>query len=331
MVSKLKPGQIDAGVVGLGLMGTSIVVALLAAGHRVKAIAPIPQDELNAIKRITEHLEACAKLNILQQPIQAYLSRLTVSMDYNELKYCGIVQECVIEQLGIKKEVYQKITDVVSENTVICSNTSAIPISTLQQHIKNPERFMGIHWAEPAFATRFLEITCGKETNPDQAKRMCRLAHYWAKEPTFLKKDIRGFVTNRLMYAVYREALSIVEKGDATLEDADKAFQYDAGSWMTMMGIFRRMDFEGLKDHQRALENIIPSLSNRADVPLVMQRMVDLGARGIHNQSGLYHYSTEESAQWESAFAAFNKDIYELTKLYPADVVDTKLNKKNHD
>src|SRR5690606_23200026 len=128
--------------------------------------------------------------------------------------------------------VYERIAASIRRDAIIATNTSAIPISELQQFVPHPERFLGIHWAEPAYMTRFLEVTCGQETDLRVAEYVVSLGYTWGKEPTLLKKDIRGFITNRLMYAVYREALSLVEDGAITLEDADKAFRYDAGAWV---------------------------------------------------------------------------------------------------
>src|SRR5690606_23205392 len=122
--------------------------------------------------------------------------------------------------------------------------------------------------------------------------------------------------TNRLMYAVYREALTLVENGHTTLVDADKVFRYDVGSWVTLMGIFRRMDFMGFGDYIPSFERLLKELSNRSDVPQQMSRMVAEDARGVHNRRGLYPYSEEQAKAWEEAFARFNKDIYELASKY---------------
>src|SRR5690606_35200374 len=228
---------------------------------------------------------------------------LTISEDYSVLHDCNLVVECIIEDIEIKKAVFKKILAAVGKDTVLASNTSAIPISILQTFIAYPERFIGIHWAEPAFATRFLEIICGEKTAPGTAEWVFELAYQWGKEPTLLRKDIRGFITNRLMYSVYREALTLVENGQATIEDADKAFRYDAGSWMTLMGIFRRMDFMGLENQLETFNTIFPTLSNTEKVPEIMQKMVDIQARGTHNAKGLYPYTEEESIKWDKAFA----------------------------
>ncbi len=312
------PADIDVGVVGLGLMGSSIVVSLLMAGHRVMAIAPMNQDQHLGPKRIRDYLTLCHQSELLDGAPEHYLAQLTVTPDYARLAECQLVQECVVEKMEIKRDVFSRIAAHVSPRAVIASNTSAIPISTLQTYVPYPERFLGIHWAEPAYMTRFLEVTCGKRTNTAHAAWIMKLATLWGKEPTLLRRDLRGFITNRLMYAVYREMFHLIEMEQATVDDVDKAFRYDAGSWMTLMGIFRRMDLLGIAEYAEMLKRTLPLLSNSDDVPAIMQKIADTQARGIHDGRGLYEYDPEESQRWEEAFARFNKDIYQLSMQYPA-------------
>ncbi len=317
MNNKTEPEAIEVGVVGLGLMGSSIIVALLLAGHRVKAIAPIPEDLELIASRIDDQLAHCRKSGLLKKGAGSYRSRLEIGEDYRQLKSCDIVFECVIEDIQIKASVYKKIAREIRRDAVIATNTSSIPISILQMSVSHPERFIGIHWAEPAYVTRFMEITCGTETCLDYAEWIFRVAGHWGKEPTLLRKDIRGFITNRLMYAVYRELFHLVDNGKVTIEDADKAFRYDVGSWITLMGLFRRMDFMGLKDYYKIYKDIFPTLCNDDSVPPGMQEIVDSNSRGTQNCKGLYSYTEEEAKDWEKAFAEFNKDIYRLATLYP--------------
>ncbi|MFC5409288.1 3-hydroxyacyl-CoA dehydrogenase family protein [Larkinella bovis] len=317
MDQMIQTSEISVGVVGLGLMGSSIVAALLLAGHPVKAIAPLPTELADAPERILNQIKHGKEADLLTKSPEAYINQLTVSGDYSILSDCQLVLECVTERPAIKQTVYQKIADVVSTNAVIASNTSAIPISQLQQYVPNPERFLGIHWAEPAYMTRFMEITCGTLTSLERANWVFELAHYWKKEPTLLRKDIRGFVTNRLMYAIYREAFHLVETGAASMDDVDKAFRYDAGSWITMMGIFRRMDYTGLQDYPEIFRRIFPLLSNSDNVPELMRPLVDKQLRGTQSEQGLYDYTAEEAKEWDHAFAVFNKDIFQLAARYP--------------
>jgi len=318
MVSNINTADIPAGVVGLGLMGSSIVVSLLIAGHPVMAIAPLAEDMKLAPHRINNHLAHCERSGLLSRPIDWYVSRLIITEDYAQLRNCKLVLECVIEMPQVKKSVYGKIEASTAHDTVIASNTSAIPITELQAYVERPDRFLGIHWAEPSYMSRFLEITCGKKTAIQYAEWVFELAHHWGKEPTLLKKDLRGFVTNRLMYAIYREGLHLVEKGEADLEDIDKIFRYDAGSWMTLMGIFRRMDFIGLKDYTEILSRTFPQLSNDEKVPAIMLPLIDMKARGTGSKKGLFNYTDEEARKWDASFALFNEEIFRLAALYPS-------------
>lgn len=314
--------DIEVGVVGLGLMGTSIIASLLLSGHLVVAVAPLPDDLNGAEGRIVSQLHHSELTGLLEEPVESYLQRLIITDDYADLKNCKLVMECVIELVAVKESVYRKIAAAVTPDAVISTNTSALPITYLQGFVLNPARFLGIHWAEPAYMTRFLEVTCGQLTEPQIAEWICSLAKQWGKEPTLLRKDIRGFITNRLMYAMYREALSLVEKGEATLEDVDKAFRYDAGSWMTLMGVFRRMDYLGLPNQLAVMETLVPQLETSAAVPEIMKRVVAERGRGVHNGRGFFEYSEAESRKWEEAFAAFNQDIYHLAEKYPSETTE---------
>lgn len=320
--------QVKVGIVGLGLMGSSITVALLLAGHKVYAVEPVDAREAEIRAGMEKQLRQGEEMGLTKETIENIMERLTISGQYVILQECQLVMECVVEQLDIKAFVYKNIAEVVGEETVIGSNTSAIPISVLQQFVPGPTRFLGVHWAEPAFTTRFLEISCGKETDLDIAQKVFELAHLWGKEPTLLKKDIRGFITNRLMYAVYREAFAIMKAGNASMEDIDKAFQYDAGAWMTFMGIFRRMDYVGVNDFYEILMRWVPQLSNADEVPAIMQQLVDQGAKGIHNGKGLYPYGKGEAEQWDRAFAAFNKDIHKLASDYLTRDINEQIEKQ---
>lgn len=320
------------GVVGLGLMGSSIATALVSSEYSVIGLAPIPSDLQQAPGHIQNQLCHCKELDLLQAPIDLYFKKVDITDDYQELERCHIVIECITEEESIKSNVYKKIEQNVPSNTIIGTNTSAIPISHLQKHLKHPGRFLGLHWAEPAYATRFLEITCGDQTEMVYANEVFQIAPNWNKEPTLLRKDIRGFITNRLMYAVYREGLALHEKGVASLEDLDKAFRYGVGSWITIMGIFRRMDYIGINNYTHALKSLLPLLSNSQRVSKPMKEMVEIKARGIHNLKGLYSYTDEDARRWEEAFSQFNKDMHHLIDAYSCEInTEAETNSDNED
>ena len=319
--------QIPVGVVGLGLMGCSITACLLIAGHPVMAVAPVAVDMDNAERRIKNHLIKSQQEGLVKAAAETYLANLTISEDYGILKKCKLVIECTLENLDIKKTVYKKIEDVIEKDAILTSNTSAIPISVLQKETTHPERFFGLHWAEPSHTTRFLEVIWGAESGVETAEYLYALAHYWGKEPTLVRKDIRGFISNRLMYAMYREAFYLVENGYATVEDIDRACRNNAGYWMTLVGVFRWMDLTGVAAYHNVMKDLFPTLNNSTEIPRLIDDIVADGGRGVANAKGFYNYTPEEARLWEETFAEFSYEIRKLALKYPADVVKKKLKK----
>ncbi len=321
----IDPNTIPVAVVGLGLMGCSITTCLLIAGHPVVALAPLPVDMVTAEPRIREHLAKAFQEGLLTNDPDWYLQRLTITEEYGLLKDTRVVMECTLENIAIKKSVYEKIEAVVADDTLITSNTSAIPISLLQREIRLPARFLGLHWTEPSHTTRFLEVICGDLSDVSAAEWLYALAHVWGKEPTLVRKDIRGFIANRLMYAMYREAFNLVENGYATVEDVDRACRNNTGYWMTLVGVFRWMDLTGVPAYHTVMKDLFPTLSNQTEVPKLIDDIVKAGGKGVANAQGFYDYTPEEARLWKETYEEFSYDIRRLALKYPADVVKKKL------
>lgn len=329
MNEPLNPASIPVGIVGLGLMGCSITTCLLLSGHPVVAVAPLPVDMETAEPRIREHLVKAQQEGLITKNPEEYLNQLTITEEYGLLKDCKLVLECTLEDIDIKKSVYEKIEAVVADDAVITSNTSAIPISLLQRQIRLPERFLGLHWTEPSHTTRFLEIICGDLSDSKTADWVYELAHLWDKEPTLVRKDIRGFIANRLMYAMYREAFNLVENGYATVEDVDRACRNNTGYWMTLVGVFRWMDLTGVPAYHTVMKDLWPTLSNQTEVPKLIDDIVKAGGKGVLNAQGFYDYTPEEARLWKETYEEFSYDIRRLALKYPADVVKKKLAKED--
>ncbi len=317
--------DITIGVVGLGLMGCSICTCLLIAGHKVVAVAPIETDLDHAEKRIKKHLHKSYDEGMAAMKPKKYFKNLVITTGYGRLAGCMLVIECTLENIEIKKSVYAKIESIILPGALLASNTSAIPISILQKETMHPERFFGLHWAEPSHTTRFLEIICGEQSNVALGEKLYDLSHKWGKEPTLVRKDIRGFITNRLMYSLYREACYLVENGYATIEDVDRACRNNAGYWMTLVGAFRWMDLTGVAAYHTVMKDLLPTLSNNTKIPKLIDDIVKAGGRGVANGKGFYNYTEEEARLWEETFNNFSYEIRKLALKYPADVVSKQL------
>jgi 3-hydroxybutyryl-CoA dehydrogenase len=142
------------------------------------------------------------------------------------------------------------------------------------------------------------------------------LAESWGKEPSLVRKDIRGFITNRLMYALMREAFFLVKNGYATYEDIDRAYRNDMGSWMTLAGPFRYMDLTGIPAYLTVMTGLFPELDNSANAPDFMKELVSAGAKGTANAHGFYKYTQETAEKWEETFVDFTYDIRSLSEKY---------------
>lgn len=317
--------NISIGVVGLGLMGCSITTCLLIAEHRVVAVAPISLDLQHARSRIMEHLRKSKKEGLINNSPQHYSDHLTITEDYSVLKDCSLVIECTIENIDIKRSVYDKIERVITRDALLTSNTSAIPISILQKETRHPDRFFGLHWTEPSHTTRFLEVICGDLSDVSKAEYLYDLSHQWGKEPILVRKDIRGFITNRLMYAMYREAFYLVENGYATVEDVDRSCRNNAGYFMTLVGPFRWMDLTGVPAYHTVMKDLFPTLNNDTGVPKLIDDIVQKGGKGVANAHGFHEYTREEAQLWEETFKEFTYEIRKLALKYPGDVVKKKL------
>lgn len=324
-MSELNPKNVQVGVVGLGLMGCSITTCMLIAGHPVIGVAPVRVDLDHAENRIREHLEKSYANGLVTETPETYLQNLTITEDYNLLKDAALVLECTIENLDVKKSIFEKVEAVIGENALLTSNTSAIPISVLQKHTLHPRRFLGLHWAEPAHTTRFLEIICGDDSDVAQGEYLQKLAQNWRKEPILVRKDIRGFITNRLMYAMYREAMYLVENGYATIDDVDRSCRNNAGYFMTLVGIFRWMDLTGVKAYHTVMQDLFPTLFNGTEVPKLIDDVVKSGGNGVSNANGFYKYTEEEARMWEKVFTEFSYEIRELALRYPEDIVQRRV------
>jgi 3-hydroxybutyryl-CoA dehydrogenase len=298
-------------------MGSSIATCILAAGHTVTSLLKTMDQAEEARQRILGFLKELEGEGMLSSgKPEDVLARLTITDDVTLLKDHEVVIESIIESVEEKRSVYRRLETVLSPTAIIGSNTSAIPVTVLQEGLQHPERMMGIHWAEPAHITRFMEVICGDRTELLFAEKIIALAESWGKEPSLLRKDIRGFITNRIMYAMMREAFHLVEKGYATVEDVDRSLRNDLGYWITFAGPFRFMDLTGIPAYATVMKDLFPDLDNSTTTPAMMEELVGTGALGVSNAKGFYPYTPESAEHWEKTFIEFSYDIRKLAEKY---------------
>jgi 3-hydroxybutyryl-CoA dehydrogenase len=311
------PKDVPVAVIGLGLMGKSIAGCLLAAGHTVYAYDSEAQRRADAPAAMAQVLDELIEENSLSFARDERLAAFRTVESMDGLKTVRIAFEVITEDFDAKRQLIAALETVLADDAIIASNTSAIPISLLQKRMANPARIVGVHWAEPAHLTRFLEIIAGDETGEDVGPYLHALAASWGKEASLVKRDIRGFVANRIMYAMIREAFHLVETGVATVEDVDRSVRNDIGSWATLAGPFRWMDLTGIPAYATVMTDLMPELSNASTLPRLMADTVASGALGTANARGFHQYTAETAQAWDDAFRRFSRDVRRMQQNYP--------------
>jgi 3-hydroxybutyryl-CoA dehydrogenase len=305
------------GLIGLGLMGRGIAACLLAHGVQVVAYNRTAKRARQSIPHIEEALDGLVRRKAIPRGrVRDWRQRFTLVDSVAGLAPCRFVIESVKEDLALKRRLYAEVEAAVPARTVIASNTSSLPISLLQAGREHPERFIGMHWGEPAQIMRYLEIIPGDRTSARTLRLTRALGEICGKEPTVLRRDIQGFLSNRMMYAMLREACYLVESGVADIATVDRSFRNDMGWWALLAGPFRWMDLTGIPAYATVMEGLLPKLSNAKAVPELMRAMVASGATGIGNAKGFYRYSKASARRWEKAWVDFTFDMRQLAERY---------------
>lgn len=310
------------GIAGLGLLGRGIAGCLLAHGLRVVAYTPSPNEFVTARRVIADSIdELIIRADLPASLRDTWLERYTEVSTPEALASCDFVIESIIESSEAKQRLFEALEAVLPASVTIASNTSAIPITSLQQGRQHPERFIGMHWAEPAHATRFLEIIRGNLTADSAVEQALVLARLTGKEPCIVQHDLPGFIANRIGYAMYREACNLLALGIADAETIDLAFRNSVGLWAGVCGPFRWIDLTGGPAlYARAMEPVMPTLCRDTELPAQLASLAADGCTGINNGRGFYHYSEEDSQRWEHAYRENVWSVHRtLHAVFPSD------------
>jgi 3-hydroxybutyryl-CoA dehydrogenase len=293
------------GVVGLGLLGRGITACLLAGGgldvivhDRNQAMQEeLPSYLHRVMEEIAEHRPSSSSC------CADWRRRFHWAAGLDDFAACDLVIESVSELLTAKRDLLQQLESIVAATTPLASNTSALPITELQRGLQHPERVLGMHWAEPAFATRFLELIGGDETSPTILHAVETFARTLGKEPCIVS-DLPGFIVNRLAYAMYREAMHLLEMGVADASTIDRAYRNAAGLWASFCGPFRWIDITGgAALYARAMERVMPELACTAQVPAALQQQAErdrqaMATDGNRAATGFYEETPEQKQAW---------------------------------
>ncbi|REC53785.1 3-hydroxybutyryl-CoA dehydrogenase [Chryseobacterium piscium] len=280
----------NIGVIGAGTMGIGIAQVAATNGCKVWVYdANAKQVETATVgleKTLTKLVD---KQKISAEKMTEILANISIATELKDFKDCELIIEAIIENKEIKTKVFTELEKHVSESCVIGSNTSSISITSLGAELQKPERFIGIHFFNPAPLMPLVEIIPSLLTEKFLAEKMYNLMKDWGKTPV-IAKDIPGFIVNRIARPYYGEGLRIVEENIATVEQVDDAMK-TIGNFK--MGPFELMDLIGVDVNFSVTKTVYNEYfyDPKYKPSLLQQRMSEAKLHGRKSGKGFYDYS----------------------------------------
>jgi 3-hydroxybutyryl-CoA dehydrogenase len=277
-------------VIGAGLMGHGIAQVFALAGHDV-TIYDAAQASLDTVKaRIT------ANLKDLGDDPRA-VERVTPVADLGAaVRDADYVVEAVLEDLALKQKLFAEIERHVRPDAILASNTSVIPITDIMQGLQRRERALGTHWWNPPFLVPLVEVIGTQWTSPAAIDFTMKLHADAGKMPAHVKKDVPGFIGNRLQHALWREAISLVERGICDAETVDKVIKAAFGRRLPVLGPLENADMIGTDLTLAIHQNVLADVESRPGPSPYLERLVAEGKLGFKSGEGFRKWSPDEQA-----------------------------------
>ena len=278
-------------VIGAGLMGHGIAQVFALAGHDVTIYDSVAASLDSAKTRILTNLK---DLDDDPKAVERITPESNLAKAVREADY---VVEAVLEDLPLKQKMFAAIEQHVRPDTILASNTSVIPITKIMQGLKRPERALGTHWWNPPFLVPLVEVIETQWTSPQAVDFTMKLHAAAGKKPAHVKKDVPGFIGNRLQHALWREAIALVEQGICDAETVDNVIKTAFGRRLAVLGPLENADMVGT-DLTLAIHNIVlPDIDSRRSPSPYLEKLVQDGKLGFKSGEGFRKWSPQQQAE----------------------------------
>lgn len=284
-------GKEKIAVIGAGLMGHGIAQVFAVAGHSVKVF--------DAHKPALDSLRSRIAKNLVDLELPAGAEeRVSGHADLAEVVGdADIVIEAAPEKLALKRSIFADLGKHAPTNAILASNTSVIPITEIVGDLDTAHRILGTHWWNPPFLVPLVEVVGTARTSPDVISLMIDLLASVGKTPVRIKRDVAGFVGNRLQHALWREAIAIVAEGIADAETVDTVVKASFGRRLAVLGPLENADLVGT-DLTLDIHNVVLKHLNRDPDPShYLEGLVKTGRLGMKSGEGFRSWTDQESQE----------------------------------
>ena len=279
------------GVLGAGLMGHGIAQVFALAGHDVRIYDP----SATALASVRDRIRA--NLRDLGEDEEA-AGRVTPAPGIAEAVCdADFVVEAALEDLAVKQALFAQVEAHARADAILASNTSVIPITAIMQNIKDGARTVGTHWWNPPFLVPLVEVIGTDRTSQATVDFTMALHEAIGKTPAHVKKDVPGFIGNRLQHALWREAISLVENGICDARTVDTVIKASFGRRIAVLGPLENADLVGT-DLTLAIHNtVLPAIDSRPGPSPYLEALVKSGKLGMKSGEGFRTWTAEEQAE----------------------------------
>ena len=277
-------------ILGGGLMGHGIAQVFACAGHRVMITDPSVEMRNRIVNRIGGNIDdlGADRAALVNVDVVDSLETCVADADW--------VFEAAPEQLELKQQIFSEVDRAAPPDAILASNTSVIPIGQIMSRVKHRHRALGTHWWNPPYLVPLVEVVRAVETSDAAVAATMELLDSIGKVPVEVKKDVPGFVGNRLQHALWREAIALVAEGVCDAKTVDEVVKSSFGARLAVLGPLENADLVGTELTRSIHSYVLPALDRSTTPSPYLDRLIEQGRLGFKSGEGFRKWTPEQQA-----------------------------------